>query len=58
MIDDLFDRDYQAGRHALNGEIANAAARFASAFANAFTVLNRIEYSAPWSSKQRHARCN
>jgi hypothetical protein len=58
MIDDLFDRDYQAGRDALNAEIARLASRFATAFSNAFKVLNRIEYSEPWAAKRTRARCN
>ncbi|HEV2596206.1 MAG TPA: hypothetical protein VGU01_13500 [Sphingomicrobium sp.] len=58
MIDDLFDRDYQEGREALNTEIAKIAARFAAGFSNAFKVLNRIEYSAPWASTRNHAGCN
>jgi hypothetical protein len=58
MIDDLFDRDYQAGRDSLNASIAVLARRFAAAFANAFKVLNRIEYSSPWSSSSTHSRCN
>ena len=58
MIDDLFDRDYQAGRKALNADIARLAGRFGAAVGNAFNVLNRIEYSAPWAAKRTSARCN
>ncbi len=58
MIDDLFDRDYQAGRHSLNASIAKLFAAFAAASWNAFKVLNRIEYSAPWASERTHAGCN
>jgi hypothetical protein len=58
MIDELFDRDYQAGRRALNADITKLAARFGAAFGNAFKVLNRIEYSEPWASKRNRARCN
>jgi hypothetical protein len=57
MIDHLFDRDYQAGRPALNSELGKTLERFAAAFSNAFKVLNRIEYSAPWTTKPRSARC-
>jgi len=32
------------------------AAEGSQAFANAFTVLNRIEYSAPWAVKPKRAR--
>ena len=55
MIDDLFDRDYQAGRTELDVALSISAAR---QFANAFKVLNRIEYSAPWQSKRTRAGCN
>jgi hypothetical protein len=58
MIDEIFDRQYQAGRDALNASIANGVARFASAFGNAFKVLNKIEYDAPWTARRTHARCN
>ena len=57
MTDELFDRDYQASREALNTEILALAARFAAAFGNAFRVLNRIESSAPWANRRSRARC-
>ena len=56
MVDELFDRNYQAGRADLNDAIIDLASRFGRAFRNAFEVLNRIEYSAPWSIKPRRAR--
>jgi hypothetical protein len=58
MIDQLFDRNYQEGRDALNANIARLASRFGAAFGNAFKVLNRIEYSEPWAPKRTRARCN
>jgi len=58
MIDEIFDRQYQAGRDALNQTIVGALAHFGRAFGNAFEVLNRIEYQAPWTSKPKRARCN
>ena len=58
MIDEIFDRHYQAGREALNESIAGAFARFGRAFGNAFEVLNKIEYQAPWAAKNQRARCN
>ena len=58
MIDEIFDRHYQAGREKLNESIAGAVARFGRAFANAFAVLNKIEYRAPWTARQKRARCN
>jgi hypothetical protein len=56
MIDEIYDRNYQAARAGLNGSLAAAFARLGSAISNAFTVLNRIEYSDPWSPKRWKAR--
>ena len=49
MIDEIFDRSYQHGRAELNAAIGGALARFGHAVGEAFAVLNRIEYSAPWA---------
>ena len=56
MVDELFDRHYQAGRADLNAAILHIASRFGRAFGNAFEVLNRIEYSAPWTVKRRRVQ--
>ena len=56
MVDEIFDRHYQAGRTEMNAAILNLAVRFGGAFVNAFKVLNRIEYSAPWAVKPKRAR--
>ena len=58
MIDEIFDRHYQSGRNELNAALVSAASRFGRAVSNAFTVLNRIEYSAPWTAKAKRVRCN
>ncbi len=51
MIDETYDRNYQAARNDLNAAIARSFGRLGHAMANAFQVLNRIEYESPWSSK-------
>jgi hypothetical protein len=58
MIDEIYDRQLQAGRNELNSAIVALVTRFAHAVGNAFKVLNRIEYSAPWTAKPKRARCN
>jgi hypothetical protein len=58
MIDEIYDRHYQAGRNELNAAIIGGFARLGRAVGNAFEVLNRIEYDAPWSIKAKRARCN
>ena len=56
MVDEFFDRHYQAGRNELNAAIFGLVTRFGAAVGNAFEVLHRIEYSAPWATKPRRAR--
>ena len=52
MIDEIFDRGYQAGRSDLNAGIGAIFARAGEAF----RVLHRIEFEAPWPAGQRKAR--
>jgi hypothetical protein len=57
MIDQIYDRDFQAHRTELSRAVAGGLARVGHAVSNAFEVLNRIEYSAPWASKPaKHGR--
>lgn len=52
MIDEIFDRQYQAGRAGLNAGIDRAVARIARELGESFRTLHRIQWSAPWA---RHA---
>ena len=56
MIDQIFDRQYRAARTELNHALADAVSRAARAFLNAFEVLNRLEYSAPWTAQRKRTR--
>ena len=56
MIDQHFDRQYQAGRSDLNAAIVAAARRLGKALDNAFGALNRIAFAAPWVARTRRAR--
>jgi hypothetical protein len=56
MVDEIYDRHYREGRTELNATLLGGFSRFSEAFGNAFKVLNRIEYSAPWAAKPRRAR--
>jgi hypothetical protein len=58
MVDEIFDRQYQAGRDELNAGIAGGFGRLVNSIGNAFKVLNKIEYQAPWTAAPRRARCN
>jgi hypothetical protein len=56
MIDEIFDRNYQAGRAELNAGLARLFQTIGNEVGNAFRVLNRIEYNAPWLERRRRAR--
>ena len=49
MVDEIFDRHYREGRAELNASIDRAFKQFGNSISNAFNVLNRIEYNAPWA---------
>ena len=56
MIDELFDRSYRDGRARLNASLATGLSRLTETVMNAFDVLNRIEYQAPWTARPKRAR--
>ncbi len=57
MIDQIYDRSYARARTQLNAAILAGFARLGSAVGNAFRVLHRIEYDAPWSARTKlHTR--
>ena len=61
MVDELFDRTYQAGRAELHAGIDRAVQRIGagigSTLAKSLAVLHRIEWSAPWASNSKDAQC-
>ena len=57
MNDEIFDRTYQSGRAELNAGVERAVARLARTLGDSFTVLHRLEWSAPWAKTPRDTRC-
>lgn len=53
MRDEMFHRDYDQGRDALNDGIDRLLAWLRTAIIQPFTVLENIQFDAPW---QRLAR--
>lgn len=51
MRDELFDRDYQAGRAEFHAGIDRAIANVARTLGDSLIVLHRIEWNAPWQAK-------
>ena len=56
MIDEIFDRHYQAGRAELNAGLGLIVREVGNAAGNAFKVLHRIEFDAPWLARRRSRR--
>ena len=49
MMDELFDRNYQAGRSDFNAGLDRGFARIGGALSATFKALHRIQWSAPWA---------
>ena len=56
MNDEIFDRAYQNGRADLNAGIDRLFRRIGRAAGDAFNVLRRIEFDAPWKATRRKPR--
>ncbi|MEO6114137.1 MAG: hypothetical protein ABIP07_06810 [Sphingomicrobium sp.] len=52
MRDELFDRDYQEGREALNDGIN----RLLSHLMDGFRTLTAIQFAAPWKQRAGQSR--
>ena len=51
MRDELFDRDYQAGRAQLHAGIDRAISSIGRSVGDSLKVLHRMEWNAPWHGK-------
>ena len=56
MVDEIFDRGYQAARAQLNGGVHDAFAGVAQTIGDSLKVLHRIEWNAPWAPLKKTAR--
>lgn len=51
MIDEIYDRGYQAGRADLHNGIDRLAKKIAESFVATFRAATRIQFDAPWKSR-------
>lgn len=58
MMDEHFDRTYQAGRADLNAGLASLFDGIARTLSDSFKVLHRIEWSSPWNAAGKKRQCN
>jgi hypothetical protein len=56
MIDEIFDRSYQAARADINAGTANALSGIGQTIGESLKVLHRIEWSAPWAPPKKRVR--
>ena len=56
MVDEIFDRAYQAGRADLNRGIQQLFGSIAGKFGNSLDVLHDLQWSAPWAAKARASK--
>lgn len=54
MMDQHFDRQYQAGRAELNGGIDHLLTRLAREAKVVSDAMHRIQFSAPWTDPRSH----
>jgi hypothetical protein len=52
MIDEIFDRQYQAGRADLHAGIDRLVDRVGTALADTFDSIKRVQFDAPWAAKK------
>ena len=53
MQDEIFDRQYQAGRADLNAGLDRLFTGIGRTIGDSLKVLHRIEWSAPWAEKSK-----
>ena len=51
MIDEIYDRHYQAGRTAMNDALSAAFKHLRAEIRTTSDALHRIEFSAPWAGR-------
>jgi len=56
MMDEIFDRQYQAGRNELNAGLDRAFATIGREVGKSLAAVHRFEWSAPWARKPAAAK--
>lgn len=56
MMDEIFDRQYQAGRNELNAGLDRAFSAIGREVGKGLAAAHRFEWSAPWARKPSAAK--
>lgn len=57
MMDEIFDRQYQAGRTELNAGIDRLLTRLGREIAVTLKAIHAAEFNAPWRSESKDQGC-
>lgn len=57
MVDEIYDRTYQAGRAEFNTGLDRAFQAIDRELSKSFSALHRIQWSAPWNQKPKDIGC-
>ena len=52
MVDEIYDRGYQAGRAELHDGIDSVARKLRHAIMPVFEALHRLEWDSPWNTSR------
>jgi hypothetical protein len=53
MVDEIYDRGYQAGRAELHDGMDALVRKIRNAFAPALSAIHHFEWDAPWDAKAK-----
>jgi hypothetical protein len=56
MVDEIFDRGYQAARTQLNASVAKAFGELSQTIGDGLRALHRLDWNAPWAAPKKPAR--
>jgi acetaldehyde dehydrogenase (acetylating) len=57
MIDEIWDRNYQAGRNELNAGIDRLVEKIRCSTVKTFRLFHAIQFDAPWARRSKDVGC-
>ena len=57
MVDEIYDRGYQAARADLNAGLDRAFSAIGRELGKSLKAIHRFEWSAPWTAKSKEVGC-
>ena len=57
MIDEIWDRQYQAGRHEFHAGVERLVERLRCSVGTTFRLIHAIQFDAPWARRSKDVGC-